>query len=110
MLSLSRLAGFVIGLGLLFVVWRIWRAIARRRVVLRDELRTLVGAVVLLLLFIGGGLLSHRPMVRLEGQGPNLAAVDFHSHTSASHDVRGTAMAGYDTRHNLEWHERAGFV
>ena len=109
MLSLSRLHGFLLGLGLLFLVWRVWRAAVRRRVVLREELRALVGAVVLLALFVGGGLLSHRPMLRLEGQGSNLAAVDFHSHTSASHDVRGTAVAGYDTKHNLEWHRRAGF-
>ena len=109
MLSLTRLEGFVLGLALLFVVWRVARAVNRRRLALRDELRALVGAVVLLLLFIGGGLLSHRPMLRLEGQGPNLAAVDFHSHTSASHDVRGTAMAGYDTEKNLQWHLRAGF-
>ena len=109
MLSLSRLRGFVIGLALLFVIWRAWRGFAGRRVRIRGELRALAGAVVLLLLFVGGGLLSHRPMLRLEGQGANLAAVDFHSHTSASHDVRGTAMAGYDTRHNLEWHQRAGF-
>lgn len=109
MLSLSRLQGFVAGLALLFVVYRVGRAVARRRVSVREELRALIGAVVLLLLFVGGGLLSHRPMLRLEGQGPNLAAVDFHSHTSASHDVRGTAMAGYDTEKNLEWHHRAGF-
>ena len=109
MLSLSRLHGFLLGLGLLFLVWRVWRAVVRRRVVLREELRALVGAVVLLALFVGGGLLSHRPMLRLEGQGSNLAAVDFHSHTSASHDVRGTAVAGFDTKHNLEWHQRAGF-
>ncbi len=109
MLSLTRLQGFVIGLALFFLVWRVGRAIVRRRVAFREELRSLVGAVVLLVLFIGGGLLSHRPMLRLEGNGPNLVAVDFHSHTSASHDVRGTAMAGYDTEKNLEWHDRAGF-
>jgi hypothetical protein len=109
MLSLSRLEGFVLGLALLFVVYRVSRAITRRRLALGEELRAVVGAAVLLLLFVGGGLLSHRPMLRLEGQDASLAAVDFHTHTSASHDVRGTAMAGYDTRKNLEWHDRAGF-
>jgi hypothetical protein len=109
MLSLSRLEGFVLGMALLFVAWRAGRAIARRRLSVRAELRALVGAVVLLALFVGGGLLSHRPMLRLEGTGPDLAAVDFHSHTSASHDVRGSTVVGYDTRKNLEWHDRAGF-
>jgi hypothetical protein len=109
MLSMSRLQGFVLGLALLFLAWRIGRAFQRRRLVLREELRALIGGVVLLALFVGGGLLSHRPMLRLEGQGPNRVAVDFHTHTSASHDVRGTAVAGYDTEANLEWHQRAGF-
>jgi hypothetical protein len=105
MLSMSRLQGFVLGLALLFLAWRIVRALRRRRAVLRDELRALTVGCVLLALFIGGGLLSHRPMIRLDGQGPNLVAVDFHSHTTASHDVR----RWYDTRANLEWHQRAGF-
>jgi hypothetical protein len=105
MLGMSRLYGFVLGLALLFFAWRIARALRRRRVTPRDELRALVGGVVLLALFIGGGLLSHRPMIRLEGQGPNLVAVDFHSHTSVSHDVKGW----YDTEANLRWHQRAGF-
>ena len=60
MLSMSRLQGFVLGLVLLFLAWRMTGALRRRRVVLREELRALVGAVVLLALFIGGGLLSHR--------------------------------------------------
>jgi hypothetical protein len=109
MLSLSRLEGFVLGLALLYLLWRIGRGILARRLGLREELRSLVGMVVLVALFIGGGLLSHRPMLELDGMGPDLVAVDFHSHTSASHDVRGTAMAGYDTERNLEWHDRAGF-
>ena len=109
MLSLSRLEGFLLGLALLYLAWRVGRGLSRRRVRWREELRSLVGALVLLVLFIGGGLLSHRPMLRLEGQGANLVAVDFHSHTSASHDVRGDGMAGFDTGKNLEWHDRAGF-
>ncbi len=105
MLSLSRLEGFLLGLALLFLAYRVGRAIARRRVVLREEIRSVIGAVVLLAVFVGGGLISHRPMLRLEGHGPDLAVVDFHSHTSASHDGR----AGFDTEKNLEWHDRAGF-
>jgi hypothetical protein len=109
MLSLSRLEGFVLGLALLYLVWRIARGLVSRRFSLGVEVRSLVGAVVLLALFVGGGLLSHRPMLELDGIRSDLAAVDFHSHTSASHDVRGTAMAGYDTEKNLQWHDRAGF-
>jgi hypothetical protein len=109
MLSLSRLEGFVLGLALLYLLWRIGRGLVSRRLSVGAEVRSLVSAAVLLALFIGGGLLSHRPMLELVGLSPDLAAVDFHSHTSASHDVRGTAMAGYDTEKNLAWHDRAGF-
>jgi hypothetical protein len=110
MLSMSRLHGFLLGLAIMFVCWRILRSALRRgRFSIRGELRALVVSLASLVAFIGGGLISHRPMVKLVGQGPDLAAVDFHSHTNASHDVKGTAMARFDTRKNLEWHERAGF-
>ncbi|MGH7417617.1 MAG: hypothetical protein ACREKB_07570, partial [Candidatus Rokuibacteriota bacterium] len=79
MLSMSRLQGFLIGLGLLFVVCRVLRLIFRRRFSLRDEGRVLVGALVALAAFVGGGLISHRPMVKLAGAEPGVAVVDFHS-------------------------------
>ena len=109
MLSLSRLRGFLLGLAILFGLWRIGRMLLRRPFSLRGELRALVVSLVALGIFIAGGLLSHRPMVKLAGLPRNLAAVDFHSHSNKSHDVRGTAMARFDTRRNLQWHERAGF-
>jgi hypothetical protein len=109
MLSLSRLHGFLIGLALLYAAWRLVRVIRRRRFGLREEGGALLGALVGLAAFVGGGLLSHRPMVKLAGVKPRMAVVDFHSHTNQSHDVRGTAMGGFDTRKNLAWHRRAGF-
>jgi hypothetical protein len=110
MLSISRLRGFLIGLGLLFVLWRIARLVLLRRPFdLRGELRSLVVSLAALAAFVAGGLLSQRPMVKLDGVEPDMAAVDFHSHTNASHDVRGTAMARFNTSRNLKWHERAGF-
>ncbi len=109
MLSMSRLRGFLLGLAILFGLWRAGRVLLRRPFSLRAELRALVVSLVILGIFIAGGLLSHRPMVKLAGLPRNLAAVDFHSHSNKSHDVRGTAMARFDTRRNLQWHERAGF-
>ena len=109
MLSMSRLHGFLIGLALLYAAWRILRLLRRRRLDLREEGGALVAAVVTLAVFVGGGLVSHRPMVKLANVGSDWAVVDFHSHTNASHDVRGTAMGGFDTEKNLAWHRRAGF-
>jgi hypothetical protein len=62
--------------------------------------------------FIGGTvailgvmLLLSRPMASLRVSDPDLVVVDFHSHTSASHDGR----AGFDAERNREWHRAAGF-
>jgi hypothetical protein len=110
MLSLSRLHGFLLGLALLYILWRIVRLVLlHRRFSFRGEFRSLMVSLAALAFFIGGGLVSHRPMVKLVGRGPNMAAVDFHSHSNASHDVKGTAMGRFDTRKNLQWHQRAGF-
>jgi hypothetical protein len=109
MLSMSRLEGFLLGLALLYAAGRIVRLIRRRRLVLREEGGALLAAVVALGAFILGGLISHRPTLELVGTEPGVAVVDFHSHTNASHDVRGTAMGRFDTKKNLAWHRRGGF-
>jgi hypothetical protein len=68
--------------------------------------------IALCLRFIGGtvaivGLMivGWRPMAALNLQDPDLIAVDFHSHTSASHDGR----ADFDAERNREWHRSSGF-
>jgi hypothetical protein len=54
---------------------------------------------------LGIMLLLARPMASLRVSDPDLIVVDFHSHTSASHDGR----AGFDAERNREWHRAAGF-
>lgn len=54
---------------------------------------------------IGIMLVARRPMASLTLHDPDLIAVDFHSHTSASHDGR----SGFDAERNREWHESSGF-
>jgi hypothetical protein len=54
---------------------------------------------------LGIMLLLSRPMASLRVSDPDLIVVDFHSHTSASHDGR----AGFDAERNREWHRAAGF-
>jgi hypothetical protein len=117
MLGMSRLRGFVAGLALLFILWRVISAFRRRSldpdagppIGLLRELGIFVAALLGLSAFVAGGLLWHRPMVRLEGLPPNLVTVDFHSHTSASHDVAGTLMKGFDAEANRRWHHGGGF-
>jgi hypothetical protein len=65
-----------------------------------------------MLAFLGGTvavlgimLIAPRPMAALILNDPDLIAVDFHSHTEASHDGR----AGFTAERNREWHRSAGF-
>jgi hypothetical protein len=111
MLSMSRLHGFLIGLLLLYLLWRTVRAIGRPAggVSWGGEARALFGSLGLLLLFLIAGAVWHRPMLALTGADPEEIVVDFHSHTNVSHDVRNTLMRGFDTEANRRWHRRAGF-
>jgi hypothetical protein len=110
MLSMSRLRGFLIGLVLLYLLWRVFRVMRRPR----DwswigEIGTLALSLVLLATFLIGGAVWHRPMLALAGVEPGTLVVDFHSHTNVSHDVGDTWMRGFDTEANRRWHRRAGF-
>jgi predicted metal-dependent phosphoesterase TrpH len=67
----------------------------------RTAVRFLLGTVAL----IGIMLVVTRPMAALSLSDSELIAVDFHSHTSASHDGR----PGFDAEHNRNWHRSAGF-
>jgi hypothetical protein len=110
MLSMSRLYGLLIGLALVYLLWRIGRAFRRRRgLSLGGELGTLAITLALLLGFLITGAVWHRPMLALAGVEPGELVVDFHSHTNVSHDVRNTWMRGFDTEANRRWHNRAGF-
>jgi hypothetical protein len=109
MLSMSRLQGFLIGLAVLYLSWRIIRMIRRRRVGMVREILTLAISIVLFLVFAIAGAVWHRPMLSLAGTDPRDMVVDFHSHTNVSHDVRNTWMRGFDAEANRRWHARAGF-
>ena len=54
---------------------------------------------------VGIALVAWRPMASLQLADRDLVAVDFHSHTSASHDGR----SGFDAERNREWHQSSGF-
>ncbi|HET7614760.1 MAG TPA: hypothetical protein VFK26_12635 [Gemmatimonadaceae bacterium] len=63
-------------------------------------------------LIVGGlglaelALVARRPMASLTLRDPELLAIDFHSHTSASHDGR----PSFGAEENREWHSSAGFA
>jgi hypothetical protein len=110
MLSLSRLRGFMLGLVLLYLLWRIVHYRTRpRQISWWSELAALALSILLLSVFLVAGAVWHRPMLRLEGAAADETVVDFHSHTNVSHDVRDTWMRGFDAEASRRWHARAGF-
>lgn len=50
-------------------------------------------------------LIATRPMASIALSDRDLIAIDFHSHTNASHDGR----SGFDAERNREWHASSGF-
>lgn len=54
---------------------------------------------------VGIMLIAPRPMASLALRDSDLIAVDFHSHTDASHDGR----RGFSAESNREWHRSSGF-
>jgi hypothetical protein len=103
------LAAFGFAAMLLFL-WRNFQLIRARglgvnRWTLWSEIRfalTIIGGVVAI---AGLALLLPRPMAALHLDDPDLLAVDFHSHTSASHDGR----PSFTPEANRAWHHDAGF-
>jgi hypothetical protein len=67
----------------------------------RSALRFFGGTVAAL----GIMLIAPRPMASLALRDADLIAVDFHSHTEASHDGR----PGFSAERNREWHRSSGF-
>jgi hypothetical protein len=80
-----------------------WRAVGRVSATLtaRSALRFFGGTVAAL----GIMLIAPRPMASLQLHDADLIAVDFHSHTEASHDGR----PGFNAERNREWHRSSGF-
>ena len=116
MLSMTRLLGFLAGLAVLYVVWRIMRWLLSRRkrpatggAGLLTELKAFAVSATLLVAFVATGAVWHRPMLSLAGTRPDEIIADFHSHTNVSHDVKDTWMRGFDAEANRRWHTRAGF-
>ncbi len=111
----------VLVLCTLFAAYAIWRTVrlatlrptlrpTRRRTHRRPMLVALeAGKLVLftgvLAAFYGFGGIGPRPMAHLVVDDPDLVAIDFHSHSEASHDAR----AGFTVARLSEWHRSAGF-
>jgi predicted metal-dependent phosphoesterase TrpH len=79
----------------------------RRRDRALRELAVAAGALVALFIVYAAMILAPRPMAALafSPADSDQVAIDFHSHTSASHDGR----PGFTAERNRAWHRDAGF-
>jgi predicted metal-dependent phosphoesterase TrpH len=104
LLSVSQAIAFVLGVFVLFGAWRL--RVARRGDVtpLRHLIATAVVLALVGLTFVLA-LALPRPMAALMADNANIIIVDFHSHTSASHDGR----SGWSVEDNRAWHRDAGY-
>lgn len=92
----------VLGLPMLVSVVRAPRPGRRRLASVVISGSMALGALILL--YTGVAALP-RPMAGIVVSDPNLVRVDFHSHTSASHDSR----KGFSPEANRAWHQLGGF-
>ena len=89
------------------VLFALWRAILvwRRSPTPRQHLGATGALLVALVLVYVAVALLPRPMASLAVNDANIARLDFHSHTNASHDGR----PGWTGERNRAWHRDGGY-
>ena len=110
LLSVRQHVAFVVTLVVIWAFWW-WRrlpeldvAITPARRAVRIAARVGMALAALIALYLAAILLP-RPMAGLDTAGPDLIAIDFHTHTKYSHDGR-PDWTPEDVR---DWHRKAGF-
>jgi hypothetical protein len=99
-LSLERARAFLFAWLAVLAVWGLARpGSARRRLI-----RAALGPALVLLLGVAAVLLP-RPVPRLVAADSSLTVIDYHAHTSASHDGR----RGWTAEDLAAWHAAQGF-
>lgn len=106
-LSSTQHVALVVTLCGLFVAWRLRRRCEYQRPSRRVAAESGAAAVFLVAVFAtyAAVVALRRPMAALRVEDPDVAVVDFHSHTDRSHDGRN----GFGQDANRRWHTAAGF-
>lgn len=104
LLSATQHIAVFAGALVLFAGWRVtrWR---RRRSTARGHVFASVGFLLAVLVTYACVAALPRPMAALVADDAHILILDFHSHTSASHDGR----AGFTVERNRAWHRDAGY-
>ena len=104
LMSVKQHIAMVLLLIIVFIAFRIGRHVSGRSTWRRHGVVAAWFFVTLLLAYAATAALP-RPMARLGVGDANVIRVDFHSHTSSSHDGR----SGFTAERNRAWHGAAGF-
>lgn len=106
LLSVRQHIALALGIIVVFLLSRgIAALLVRPRLPLRsDAIAAGVLVLAIVLAYVAAPMLP-RPMANLEASDAHVLRVDFHSHTSASHDGRG----GWSAGRNRAWHSAAGY-
>ncbi|MEP7343750.1 MAG: hypothetical protein ABI877_00725 [Gemmatimonadaceae bacterium] len=104
LLTVSQHVSVLVWLALLYPLYRA-RALGGRSV-WRAHAVSVVTVMACALATYALGAFAPRPMARLELDDPSDLAVDFHSHSEASHDGR----RGFGLENVRDWHGSAGFA
>lgn len=102
LLSIPQTIAIWISVAILLVITA---ALNRARSGLRWWSYRLIALAIVVALVEAAVAFVPRPMARLRVDDPELAVVDFHSHTGFSHDVR----KSFSVDDNRRWHESGGF-
>ena len=106
--SLQQHIAFALSLCAAYACWRlVSRTLSdrTRRRARASEVRLGVSWLVATACAYAAMIAMPRPMARLALDDPAQIAIDFHSHTNASHDAR----AGFTPERNRAWHDAAGY-
>lgn len=103
LLSVRQHIAMFIGLLVLFACWRLLRH--RAGASARGHAIAGAGFLLAFVLTYLAAVLLPRPMAYLASQDANILRVDFHSHTSESHD----GASWFTVERNREWHRAGGY-
>ena len=99
-LSLERAYSFVAVWTIVLVVWSLWKPVPWWRRGIRA-----VGAIAAVALALLAAVLAPRPVPFVRPTGSGQTILDYHAHTSASHDGR----KGFGPAELARWHAVQGF-
>jgi hypothetical protein len=106
LVSRGQHVALLLGLVAVFLLGRGLVAFLRRPASpLRSHALATLAFVVVVIVTYGATAVLPRPMAALSTDDASLLIIDFHSHTSASHDGR----RGFDAERSRAWHAAAGF-